>query len=191
MTTLFQNWFNASSWSGAGKDAGELAKAAWDAAISCANKHAVNGSPEDVYKIIWRLLSICDGPYHKKHGKNINILDQGWAWEMVHFIHHTMDKLTADQEVTILKEKYEALEKLLVHLATMQLRPNEHIPQSDRMMLDHLIANLQYAGVKNYEQFKQKADPVFTKCNVCGRELVRQDELKAGVCAVCANEEEL
>lgn len=30
--------------------------------------------------------------------------------------------------------------------------------------------------------------PIFTTCNVCGRELVRQDELAVGMCAVCANE---
>lgn len=30
---------------------------------------------------------------------------------------------------------------------------------------------------------------VFKNCNVCGRELKRQDELAAGMCAVCANEE--
>lgn len=32
---------------------------------------------------------------------------------------------------------------------------------------------------------------VFKKCNNCGRELVRADELSIGMCAVCANEEVL
>lgn len=31
--------------------------------------------------------------------------------------------------------------------------------------------------------------PVFTDCNVCGRELIRDDELAIGCCAVCSNEE--
>ncbi len=30
---------------------------------------------------------------------------------------------------------------------------------------------------------------VFRNCNVCGRSLVREDELAVGVCAICANEE--
>lgn len=30
--------------------------------------------------------------------------------------------------------------------------------------------------------------PVFLNCNVCGRGLVRDDELKIGMCVVCANE---
>jgi hypothetical protein len=34
-----------------------------------------------------------------------------------------------------------------------------------------------------------KFKPVFTTCNVCGRTLVRKDELAAGMCAICANEE--
>lgn len=31
--------------------------------------------------------------------------------------------------------------------------------------------------------------PVFTNCNVCGRELMRSDEEAIGMCAICANEE--
>lgn len=31
--------------------------------------------------------------------------------------------------------------------------------------------------------------PVFSHCNVCGRGLVRADELAVGMCAICANEE--
>lgn len=30
---------------------------------------------------------------------------------------------------------------------------------------------------------------VFKNCNVCGRELMREDELGMGCCAVCSNEE--
>lgn len=33
------------------------------------------------------------------------------------------------------------------------------------------------------------AQAVFTHCNVCGHVLVRADELAAGMCAICANEE--
>lgn len=32
--------------------------------------------------------------------------------------------------------------------------------------------------------------PIFSNCNVCGRQLVRDDELSVGMCAICANEEE-
>jgi len=32
-------------------------------------------------------------------------------------------------------------------------------------------------------------ETVFSSCNVCGRSLVRSDELSIGMCAVCANEE--
>ncbi len=31
--------------------------------------------------------------------------------------------------------------------------------------------------------------PIFKNCNVCGRGLVRDDELSCGMCAICANEE--
>lgn len=31
--------------------------------------------------------------------------------------------------------------------------------------------------------------PVFQNCNVCGRGLIRNDELAVGMCAICANEE--
>jgi hypothetical protein len=34
--SVFRDWFHAGQWSGAGKDAGELARAAWDAAILAA-----------------------------------------------------------------------------------------------------------------------------------------------------------
>lgn len=30
--------------------------------------------------------------------------------------------------------------------------------------------------------------PVFSNCNVCGRELIRQDEFACGMCMFCANE---
>jgi hypothetical protein len=33
-----------------------------------------------------------------------------------------------------------------------------------------------------------KPEPVFSNCNVCGRELMRDDELAVGMCAICANE---
>lgn len=29
---------------------------------------------------------------------------------------------------------------------------------------------------------------IFSRCNVCGRELVRDDEFAIGMCAICANE---
>lgn len=32
-------------------------------------------------------------------------------------------------------------------------------------------------------------EAIFKNCNVCGRQLVRQDELAIGMCAICANEE--
>jgi len=32
-------------------------------------------------------------------------------------------------------------------------------------------------------------NPVFTNCNVCGRTLIREDELAVGACAICMNEE--
>jgi len=32
-------------------------------------------------------------------------------------------------------------------------------------------------------------DPVFNDCQVCGRELRYEDEAKAGMCEICANEE--
>lgn len=31
---------------------------------------------------------------------------------------------------------------------------------------------------------------VYSHCNVCGRELIFQDELAIGMCAICGNEEE-
>lgn len=33
------------------------------------------------------------------------------------------------------------------------------------------------------------SEPVFRNCNVCGRELARDDELAVGACAICMNEE--
>lgn len=36
---------------------------------------------------------------------------------------------------------------------------------------------------------EDRSEPIFTRCNVCGRELVRNDEFAIGMCAVCANEE--
>lgn len=39
------------------------------------------------------------------------------------------------------------------------------------------------------EAAEQKAKHVFNNCNVCGRELMREDEFEIGMCAICANEE--
>jgi len=66
--------------------------------------------------------------------------------------------MTPEQEIIIIKERFEALEKLVLNLTLMHLRPNEHIPQADRTALDHLLGNLQYAGVKNYEEFNYKGE---------------------------------
>lgn len=39
------------------------------------------------------------------------------------------------------------------------------------------------------DERENRNKPVFTHCNVCGRGLVRADELAVGMCAICANEE--
>mgnify|MGYP000417420147 CR=1 FL=1 len=39
--SAFLSWFHSSDWEGSGKDAGELAKAAWDAAILAAAHECV------------------------------------------------------------------------------------------------------------------------------------------------------
>lgn len=55
----FLNWFNSSQWAGAGKDAGELANAAWEAAITndkrsrlakAAISHVLNAIADDPRK---------------------------------------------------------------------------------------------------------------------------------------------
>jgi len=35
---------------------------------------------------------------------------------------------------------------------------------------------------------KTTEEPIFRNCNVCGRELIREDEFQIGMCAICANE---
>lgn len=44
------------------------------------------------------------------------------------------------------------------------------------------------AHLRCAEEKREAAKPVFTHCNVCGRELISQGEFAIGMCAVCANE---
>lgn len=54
-----------------------------------------------------------------------------------------------------------------------------------------IAAMLKKAGRKVHviDESKSKDEPIFRNCNVCGRGLVRADELATGMCAICANEE--
>lgn len=37
-------------------------------------------------------------------------------------------------------------------------------------------------------KWEEKQKPVFSNCNVCGREFVKKEELNMGMCLICANE---
>lgn len=44
-------------------------------------------------------------------------------------------------------------------------------------------------GYRRWISPSNRPKHVFSNCNVCGRELVREDEFAVGMCAICANEE--
>jgi hypothetical protein len=59
-----------------------------------------------------------------------------------------------------------------------RFRENPDSEESQRMSKDN-----------ERDVFAAKMEAIFKNCNVCGRELVREDELAVGMCAICANEE--
>lgn len=44
------------------------------------------------------------------------------------------------------------------------------------------------ADRESYEAWEAERKPVFTNCNVCGRQLITTDEDEMGMCQICARE---